>query len=118
MPPFDPEEWYMIIRELMHRIGPFPWRGLGFALPFLGNMHYGRDLYDFVRAWTQVNIGEFTCLRGAIVNPEADAFANHLIRSAGLGRGVDLPTGDRNVEHPFEGDIAVLLLKIDVEHRG
>ncbi|MBN1510123.1 MAG: hypothetical protein JW955_24970 [Sedimentisphaerales bacterium] len=118
MPPFDPEEWYMLMRELFHRIGPFPWREFGHSLPFLGNVHYARDMYDFVKAWTQVNLGEFTCMRGAIINAQADSFANHLIRSAGLGRGVDFPTGDRNVEHKFEGGMAVFLLRMDVEHKG
>jgi len=118
MPPFDSEEWDMIMREFMHRIGLFPCRGFHYALPFLGNVHYGRDMYDFVRAWTQVNLGEFTYLHGAIINAGADVFANHLIRRADLGRGIDFPTGNWNVEQKFEGGMAVFLLKVDVEHKG
>ncbi|MBI4738173.1 hypothetical protein HY772_01185 [Candidatus Woesearchaeota archaeon] len=119
MPPFDPKEWHMIMREFMHEIGPFPWmRSFDYALPFFGNVHYGRDMYDFVRAWTQINLGEFTCLRGTIINAEVDGFANHLIRSAGMGRGVDFPTGDQNVERKFEGGMTVFLLRVDVEHKG
>lgn len=72
MPLFDPEEWHFIMREMVHRIGPFPWRGFGHSLPFLGNVHYTRDMYDFVKAWTQVNLGEFTCMLGAIINAPAD----------------------------------------------
>jgi len=117
-PPFDPDELYFILREALHRIGPFPWRGFGFDLPFLGNVNYGRDIYDFVRAWTQMNIGEFTCWNGAIINAEVDAFANHLIHSAGLGRGIDFPTDSRYVERKFEGDMAVLLLRVNVEYKG
>ena len=109
----------MIMREVMHRIGPFPWmRGCAYALPFLGNVHYGRDMYDLVRAWTQANLGEFTCSRGAIINAEADGFANHLIRSADLGSGVDFPTGARYVERKFEGGMGVFLLRVDVERKG
>ena len=109
----------MFMREFMHRMGPFPrMRGLGYALPFLGNVQYGRDMYDFVRAWTQLNLGEFTCLHGATINAEADSFANHLISSAGLGHGVDFPTKNRDVEHRFEGEMAVFLLKVDVEPNG
>lgn len=117
-PLFDPEEWDMIMREFFHRFGPFPWKGFGYALPFLGNVHYARDMYDFIRAWTQVNLGEFTCMRGEVVNPEADDFANLLIRSAGLGRGVEFPKGNRNIERKFEGGIAIFLLSVDVEHKG
>ena len=116
--PFDPEEWHMIMREVFGRIGRFPWRGFGPAIPFLGNVHYARDMYDFIRAWTQINIGEFTCLRGAAINPEADSFANHLVRSAGLGGDVDFPVDERNIEREFEGGIAVFLLRMDVEHKG
>jgi hypothetical protein len=116
MPPFESEEW--IMHEVFRKNRPFPWRGLGYSLPFLGNVHYGRDMYDFVRAWTQVNLGEFTCFHGEVINAEADGFANHLIRSAGLEAGVDFPTGDRYVERKFEGGMAVLLLRMDVEHRG
>lgn len=113
---FDPEEWYMIMREVFHRIGSFPRPGFGLDLPFFGNVHYGRDTYDFVRAWTQLNLGEYTCLVGETVNPEVDAFANRLIRSAGLGRGIDLPTGNDNTEMKPEGDMAVFVLRMDVEH--
>lgn len=118
MLPFDSKEWHMIMHEFFHRFGPFPRRGFGYALPFLENVHYGRDMYDFVRAWTQVNLGEFTFLDGVIINPEADGFANHLISSAGLGRGVVFPPGDRNVERKFEGGMTVLLLRYDVERKG
>jgi len=118
MPPFEPAEWYMIMRELVHRLGPFPWRGFGYTVPFLGNVYYARDMYDFVKAWTQVNIGEFTCMRGAIINAQADSFANHLIRSAGLEGDVDFPTGEQDVKHRFDGGMAVFLLRMDVEHEG
>lgn len=111
----DPEEWYMIMREVFHRIGPFPWRGFELGLPFFGNFHYGRDIYDFVRAWTQVNLGEYTCLAGVTINPEVDGFANRLIRSAGLGRGIDLPTGNENTDMRPEGDMAVFVLRMDVK---
>jgi len=115
---FDPEEWYMIMREVFHRIGPFPWRGFGLGLPFFGNVHYGRDIYDFVRAWTQVNLGEYTCLAGATINPEVDGFANRLIRSAGLERDIDLPTGNEITDMKPGGDMAVFVLRMDVEHKG
>jgi len=115
---FDPEEWHMIMREVFHRFGPLPWRGFGLGLPFFGNVHYGRDIYDFVRAWTQVNLGEYTCLAGATINPEVDGFANRLIRSAGLGRGIDLPTGNEDTDRKPEGDMAVFVLRMDVEHKG
>ena len=115
---FDPEEWHMIMREVFHRIGPFPWRGYGLGLPLFGNIHYGRDIFDFIRAWTQINLGEYTCLSGSTINPEVDAFANRLIRSAGIGRGIDLPTGNEEADMKPEGDLAIFLLRIDVEHMG
>ncbi|MCE5276354.1 MAG: hypothetical protein LLG43_14615 [Deltaproteobacteria bacterium] len=112
---FDPKEWYMIMREVIHRIGPFPWRVLGLGLPFFGNVHYGLDIYDFVRAWTQVNLGEYTCLAGVTVNPDVDGFANRLIRSAGLGQGIDLPKVNDDLDTKPEGDMAVFVLRMDVE---
>lgn len=114
----DPEEWYMIMREIFHRIGPFPWRGFGVGLPFFGNVHYGRDIYDFIRAWTQINLGEYTCMDGNAINPEVDAFTNRLIRAAGIGRGIDFPTGNDDFEGKPEGDMAIFLLRMDVEHKG
>jgi len=115
---FDPNEWNMLMREMLNHIGPIPWRGFGLCLPFLDTVHYGRDVYDFIRAWTQINLGEYTCLAGTTVNPEVDEFANKLIRSAGLGRGVDFPTGNQNIEEKSEGDMAIFLLRMDVEHKG
>jgi len=114
----DPEEWYMIMREMLHRIGPFPRHGLGAGLPFFGNVHYGRDIYDFIRAWTQINLGEYTCLDGNAINPEVDAFANRLIRAAGIGHGIDFPTGNDEFEGKPEGDMAIFLLQMDIEHKG
>jgi hypothetical protein len=117
-PPFDPREWYMLMRKLFHKIGPFPWNEFGRSLPFLGNVHYARDMYDFIKAWTQVNLGEFTCMQGAIINAQADSFANQLVRNAGLESGVDFPNGNRNVEYKFEGSMAVFLLRMDVKQMG
>ena len=114
---FDPKEWYMIMREMSHRIGHLPWCGFGHGLPFLGNVYYARDMYDFIRAWTQISIGEYTYLNGKTINPEVDTFANNLIRSAGLGGEVDFPINERNIEREFEGGMSVFLLRIDVEHK-
>lgn len=113
-PGLDPDEYYFILRDVMRRIGPVPWPGVGLGIPFLGNLHFARDLYDFIRGWTQINIGEFTCWRGATANPEVDSFATRLIRTANLGRAIDFPVDERSVEMSFEGDIAVLLLHMDI----
>lgn len=109
----DPDEWHMIMRDVFRR-GRLPW--MGFGLPFLGNVHQGRDIYDFVRAWTQINLGEYTYAGGAAINPDLDAFANRLVLSAGLDSEVDHPTG--NQDSPLEGDIAVFLLRMDLEGKA
>lgn len=85
---------------------------------FLGNVHFCRDLHDFVRAWTQMSLGEYTCSDRRVVNVEADAFANHLMRSSRLGDDVRLPLNDRYSDVKFPGDMAVFVLRLDVRHKG
>ena len=110
----DPDLWYHLTR-LCHV--PF-WGSIGCGVPFYGNVIYGRDIYDFVRGWTQINIGEVTYFGDTTVEPELDSFANRLIARAGLGKGIDIPIKERHDQDDFSGNIGVFLLRIDVEHEG
>lgn len=115
---FHPEEWLMLMEKAWHRYGPFSWPGSGIGLPFLGNVHFSRDIYDFIRDWTQMNIGEFTCWAGVVVNQEVDGFANHLIRSAKLGHRANLPLNDQYGDRMFDASMAVFVLHYDVGPKG
>jgi hypothetical protein len=81
---------------------------------FFGNFRFGDDIYDFIRAWTQFNVGEITLWGGGIVNQEVDSFANQLIISAELGEGIDFSKNERNIDLKLKGDMAVFLLRMDI----
>lgn len=108
----DPDLWYYMARRYA---GPF-WGMLGGRVPFLGNDIYGRDVCDFVRGWTQINIGEVTHFGDATVEPDVDNFANRLIARAGLGGTFDTPPNEGSDQGDLEGGIGVVLYRMDVEH--
>lgn len=112
---FDSKEWYYIMREIVE-MGGYP-LGLPFgqANNFLGNFRFGRDLYDFVRSWTQLSIGEVTCVNDAVTNMGVDAFANFLIRSAGFGNIVHLPGDELFGNREFGSQMAVFMMHLNIE---
>ncbi len=114
--PSPPEQLVFMSEELAHCFSYTLWLGPGSS--FLGNTTYSRDVCDFIRAWTQLNVGEITCAQGVVVNEEVDAFANFLARSAGIGQGIDFPANNRYVERSFEGEMAVFMMHLDVERKG
>ena len=87
---------------------------------FLSHTHFARDTHDFIRSWTQLNLGEPTVVLGSVLNPAVDAFSNFMMRKAGFleDLGVDLPVeGDSLDEQNFNGTTAVLLMYVDVSER-
>jgi hypothetical protein len=111
-------DWYYAMREMAHRYGAPLWGPLGDGFPFLGNVIYARDMFDFVRGWSQINIGEVTHCGDTTVEPDVDGFANRLIRRAGLAGDFDTPDDERHDRDDFSGGVGLLLLRIDVEHEG
>jgi hypothetical protein len=109
---FHKSEMNFLLHEFEEYAGCFPWTIGG--QQFIGNTVYANDICDLIRAWTQLSIGEVTCLDGEIVNREVDNFTNHLIRNAGLGEGMDLPFQDDNIERRFLGNVTVFMLHFDV----
>lgn len=107
-----PSNMHNMLRKLEINVGRFPWSISGHQ--FMGNTVYANDICDLIRAWTQLNIGEVTCLDGIIINREVDDFTNHLIRNAGLGEGMDLPFQDGNIERHFFGEVSVFMMHLDV----
>jgi hypothetical protein len=97
----------------------FPFLGYGgmSGLPFLGNATVLNDVYDFVRAWTQLNFGEITCIRDRVLNRAVDSFSNFLVRSAGLH---DIVGTDDNLfgDREFNGQIAVFVMHWDLNREG
>jgi len=109
-----PEELYMIFEELWHRRrGMWPFMG-GFNMPFLNNIPFTRDIYDFVRAWTQVNIGETSFSFGEVTNAVVDGFSNALLRQIGFGEGMDLPV-NQFAEFQWVGELGIEVTHIDIE---
>lgn len=114
-PRFHPKEWYFFMEEFIDHFGfvPLGYGGTG-GLPFLGNTSALHDLYDFIRAWTQLSLGEITCVRDRVINHTVDAFSNFLMRSAGFSdliRTGDNIFGDRE----FNGQMAVFVMHWDLE---
>lgn len=109
-----PREAYYLLHEF-HDLAPAL---SGFGISYLGNITFSRDLYDLTRAWTQLSLGEPTYIHGTIVNAPVDAFANLLIKSAGLGQLADFPSDEIFGDNRFEGEMAILLMHMNVEGRG
>lgn len=109
-----PKDFYMFLEEFaMHYGYPFM-AGAAFG-GFLGCTQFARDIHDFTLNWTQLNIGELTTTFGSILNPAVDAFSNFVVRSAGFkDMRVELPTGNYFGDQEFEGQMAVLLMHLDV----
>ena len=104
----------MFIEEFACRYGHPFMAGSPFS-GFLGCTQFARDVHDFARNWTQLNLGEPTVAQGGILNPAVDAFSNFVVRSAGFGDlHVELPTGDYFGDQEFDGQMAVLLMHLDV----
>lgn len=109
-----PKEFFYMFEEMMHMNG-FPFGLTDAGNGFLGNVHFARDLYDFARDWTQVSIGETSLLNGQIVNAGVDSFSNLLLRRAAFrGLGDDLPTSNAFGDVPFEGQIALMVMHMNV----
>jgi len=56
---------------------PLPYCGTS---PVLGNTIFARDIYDFIVAWTQLNIGEIVVCDRNIIDNEAYSLATALIK--------------------------------------
>lgn len=113
-----PKELHYILRELCE-FHDFPFMlPFGSESSFLGNTVFGRDLYDFTRAWTQFSLGEVTYAHDTVLNAEVDAFANLLIAAAGFRDLFDMPGNEVFPQGEFNGDLAIVLMHLDVTHEG
>jgi len=109
-----PKEFFMFFEKFVGHYG-YPFVTDGPFNGFLGCTQFARDIHDFTRNWTQFNIGEPTSTFGSILNPAVDAFGNFVVRSAGFkDLNVELPTGRFFGDQEFEGQMAVLLMHVDV----
>ena len=78
-----------------------------------------QDICDFIRNWTQMNIGEPTWIVNEYHNPEVDDFSSALIRKAGFEISTDAPDPQGIfTEMTFEGQTAVMFLHIDISQIG
>jgi len=110
-----PKELFMFYEEFWHHFrGSWPFAGGG-AMSFLDNVSFTRDIYDFVRSWTQVNIGETSFSFGEVTNAVVDGFSNALLRQIGFGENMDLPVNRNFAEFRWEGEMGIAVTHIDVE---
>lgn len=116
LPPFGPfPEPFFMMEKLIHRYGwVFPFMQ---NFPFLGNSIFARDLHDFVRAWTQLNIGEVTFAFGETLNQPVDNFAGLLMRSARIHLPVDVPVGNTGDREP-DTEMGVIVFHTDLAEEG
>jgi len=110
--PFDP----MLMEEFYHCNKHSYWMPLFAELPILGNCEIALNLYQFIRNWTQFNIGETTICRGRVISGELVSLADTFIKGSGIRKDFDYyraETNDRN-EWNIEFDGAVFVLHYDV----
>lgn len=107
-----PKELFFLIEEILHHYG---WGLPMLGSIILGNTHFCRDVYDFSRDCTQMNIGEPTYVFDRVLNPHVDAFANLVLRRIHYEAHPDLPGDNVFGDFPFDGSAAVLLFHLDVQ---
>jgi len=103
-----------IYEELCHYYGGMWPHMYGATMPFFGNTFFLRDMYDFVRAWTQVNIGETCFSFGEVINTTVDGLSNAILRQIGFSESVDLPVNTDFAEFRWEGELGVIVTHIDI----
>jgi len=112
---FHPKELFFIYEELLHRYAGMWPHMCGSIMPFFGNTPFSRDIYGFVRSWTQVNIGETSFSFGEVINTAVDGLSNALLRQIGFGEGMDLPVNENFAEFHWEGELGVAVTHIDID---
>jgi len=80
---------------------------------FLGNKTYAKDIHDLICDWTQLNIGEVTCLNDYVIDKKVDDFTNTLIRSAELEPKSDISNNEELDTEIVDG-ITVLHMHINL----
>ena len=109
---FDP----MLMEELYHFTKHYHWMPPFAGMPVLGDCDIALNLYQFIRNWTQFNIGETIVCRGRVISGDLVNLADCFIKSLGVRKNFDyipVETNDRNEWSP-EFDGAVLVLHYDM----
>lgn len=83
--------------------------------PILGTVRYARDIYDFIRAWTQLSIGDISCANGNIIDGPLDALTNRVIREANLPIEFDLPPDNIFESQGGESGIGVMVYHVSLD---
>lgn len=109
-----PKELFFILEELLPHYGwnlslSGMWNG------FLGNTYFCRDIHDFTKDWTQMNIGEPTFAFDRILNPHVDAFTNSILRKIKYKPIPELPSDDIFGDADFDSNVAIMLMHLDIE---
>ncbi|MCD6406649.1 hypothetical protein J7L81_02095 [Candidatus Aerophobetes bacterium] len=104
------EDFFMFWDKMFHRFHDLPF------FPSLWNTKlFTRDLYDFVRAWTEFSIGEPTCILGKVINDNLDYFTNSLLYSISPRKMSSL-IGKTHANREFEpqGNLGILALVYEI----
>ena len=105
------EEFFHYMSKYSRKYAYYPFIS-NITFPFLNNSVFSRDIYDFIRNWSQFNIGEPTYAFGNVINPELDKFSNYLLRTIGLENHIDLPS--YNLKENFNNEMALFVMHIDL----
>ena len=87
--------------------------------PICGNTVFTRDIYDFIMAWTQLNIGEILVYNGDVLDNKAYKLATAMIHMV-LPGSIDGPPSDApEVEIPdHDAGIGIFVYIIDISQQG
>lgn len=113
--PFFLEEFFHYMRKYLGKYPfPFPLFGASSNFPCFRNEIFTRDLYDFSKNWTQINIGEYSYAFGKKISPALDSFTNFLLRSTGIEEYVDLPIDEHLSNLKPNNEIGVFAMHTDI----
>lgn len=107
------EEFLHFFERFFHRF-PLSPKDLGYSFGFLDNVLFSRDLFELIRHWTQISVGEPTFAFGQVLNQHVDDLLYRLLQQIGIG-GMFEPTGRQqdNVGE-FDNDFSVMAVHLDI----
>jgi len=86
-------------------------------LPILGNCELALNLYQFIRNWTQLNIGETTIVRGKVINSILSGLADYFMKGSGISNFIKYLKIENEETYDWNSDFdgAVFVLHHNIE---
>lgn len=112
--PFVLEELFHFYEKYFHRYPFSSVLNLGYPFGFLRNALFTRDIFDLIRQWTQISVGEPTYAFGQVLNRHVDELLYRLLQSIG-GSDIFKPTPNQmeNVGE-LDNDFTVMAVHLDI----